>query len=155
MLTDLSWIQNGEEITGGDNGTSEGTLNRPLLELLSNTVYLNDYKLSMVEPFVAAELIPEFTVCKLGLMGMMIASNISEELSSGLLAVSLSNVLVDNEAMFLIVGKVSNNTSFIKGSKLYLGASGAVTSFVPESPAITRVLGYAIGNDLIYFNPQG
>jgi len=153
--TNLSWIQNGEEITGGVNGSNAGLLNRTSVELLANTVYLNDYKVSTAEPFVAAELIPEFTVCKLGLMGMMIASNVSEELSSGLLAVSLSNILLDNEGLFLLVGKVFNNTSFLLGSKLYLGENGAITSFVPESPSITRVIGYSITNSNIYFNPQG
>lgn len=32
----LSWIQNGEPVSGGSGGSSEGTTNRPLLQLLEN-----------------------------------------------------------------------------------------------------------------------
>lgn len=40
--TTLNWIQNGEPVTGGDNGDSSGVTNRPMLELLENDTNLDE-----------------------------------------------------------------------------------------------------------------
>ncbi len=44
----LTWIQNGEPLSGGFNGSNSGVMNRPMRELLNNTKNLNE-RLTLAE----------------------------------------------------------------------------------------------------------
>lgn len=44
----LTWIQNGEPLSGGFNGSNSGVMNRPMRELLNNTKNLNE-RLAIIE----------------------------------------------------------------------------------------------------------
>ena len=38
----LTWLQNGEPVSGGTTGSSDGVLNRPLIETHEDVKYLRD-----------------------------------------------------------------------------------------------------------------
>lgn len=142
-------------MTGGNSGSSDGLLNRTAIELLENDTYLNSKKVSNSESFIAEEIVPILKVCKLSSIGMIVASNVSALRSSGLLALSLEPIETGNSGEFLLLDKVSFSHTFEIGATLYLGIGGAITTTEPLAPNYTRVIGHALPNSYIFFNPQG
>ncbi len=51
----IGWIQNGEPVSAGFNGSNSGVINRPLKELLNNTKHLNERLTKLETKFVNKE----------------------------------------------------------------------------------------------------
>lgn len=149
--TSLTWIQNGEDITGGTLGDNVGTLNRTSIELLENDQYLYDNTLLKIESFIARDVIPIHTVCVLDITGMKIATNTTKNLSEGLLSVSMEDININTTGLFCLIGKIPIVTTSFK--KLYLGVNGAISITMPSVPSYGRVLGYS-GDSCIFFFPH-
>jgi len=150
--TDLTWIQDGEEITGGVDGSSEGLLNRLSLLLLENDLYLRSYKKTIILTFVADELTPIYSIAMLNSDGKMeLADNTNIEILTSLIGIALNNI--DSEAAGLYqVGDTITNSSWTLdvGKAVYVGVSGALTQTEPSGPAYSKLIGYALTATSIY-----
>ena len=76
----------------------------------------------------------------------------TEAVASGLLGIATTTASTGG---MLLQGIAYVTGSWTSGAKLYLGSSGAITESLPTvGGQFVRIVGYGIGNNIIYFNPS-
>jgi hypothetical protein len=107
-------------------------------------------------PYTASEALSVNTLCCLGVNGKMApASATALSTVSSLLALPQSTLGADDTGRFLLQG-FANIGGFVAGDILYVSEDdGLITNFRPENTGFfVRVVGYAISNEQIYFDPD-
>jgi hypothetical protein len=105
--------------------------------------------------FVAAENLLTGEAVVLGASGMVKVDADSEAATNSLAAIAMNSIDVTETGLFLLKGFFSM-TGFSSGDVLYISAdSGDLTTTAPSLPGqIVRVVGYAVSNDQIFFDPD-
>jgi len=106
--------------------------------------------------FVAGEALVAGDLCYYAPNGKMLKVDAnSEAASSPLVAISTETMALDAEGVFFVNGFYPKS-GFTTGDILYLSeTSGEFTNVRPSSAGvIIRVMGYAVGADEIFFNPD-
>ena len=120
-----------------------------------NKTAFDDFNVGQaLQDFVAGENISAGQVCILSSDQMVIASNSSEALSTGFLAVAQDNLLSGETGAFILRGYVTIGGVSTHGP-YYLGASGVVTNATPSGNSeFVRIVGHYINSNTLYFRPD-